>query len=105
MRASVSVQSVCIPRCVLLDSGLSIVLKLLPSAADVVYVSDFAFDDTDFRHSEHEAKLKSAIESGRTVVLVNGSRMYSSLYDVLNKNYQVFLIAVSANALVTSFPR
>ena len=44
-------------------------------------------DGTDFRRTELEAQLKSAIELGRTVVLVNAAPMYSSLYDVLNKHY------------------
>jgi hypothetical protein len=40
-------------------------------------------DATDIRHSDLEAQLKTAIELGRTVVLVNASSMYSALYDVL----------------------
>jgi hypothetical protein len=75
--------------CQLVDQRSSV-----PSASAVVeggplliYVSDFVGDASVFRRTELEAKLKTAIEQGRTVVLVNAASMFSSLYDVLNKHY------------------
>jgi hypothetical protein len=69
-------------------AGLDVVLEELwvkcpGRAPDMVYVSSFAEDKTDFRRIELESQLKAAIEQGRTVVLVNASSMYSALYDIL----------------------
>jgi hypothetical protein len=69
-------------------AGLDILLEELRRTAqgrtpEMVYVSSFQGDKTDFRRTELESQLKAAIEMGRTVVLVNAASMYSALYDVL----------------------
>ncbi len=63
-----------------------------------------AGDATDFRRSELEAQLKTAIELGRTVVLVNAASMYSALYDVLVSPKLYCGSLVSACALCLDCP-
>uniref|UniRef100_A0A0G4IBB0 Uncharacterized protein n=1 Tax=Chromera velia CCMP2878 TaxID=1169474 RepID=A0A0G4IBB0_9ALVE len=57
------------------------------SRAEFVAVSDFPEDATALFRSQLTARVKTAIEDGRTGVLINASPLYSSLFDVLNIHY------------------
>lgn len=78
---------------------------LIREFTEVISMSDFALDDTDVKRSETAARVKSAIEHGKTVVLVNGARIFSALYDLFNKRYSGMGGKHYANIGLGSFSR
>ncbi|KAH3761459.1 AAA+ ATPase [Pelomyxa schiedti] len=59
------------------------------SSTQVCYVGDFC-DDVDQRvRSAAVEKVKTAMERGHTILLVNSTSIHSSFYDVFNRHYTV----------------
>jgi hypothetical protein len=54
--------------------------------ARVIRVSKLPEDNTELRAAEVVSTIRSAMASGETVVLVNGSRVHGSLYDLYNRS-------------------
>jgi hypothetical protein len=72
---------------------------------EVISMSDFSLDDNDVKRSETAARIKSAVEHGKIIVLVNCSRVFSALYDLFNKHYSSMGGRHYANIGLGSFSR
>ena len=70
------------------DLLFSKTLKLLDSATTkIIALSDFSEDSTTNSRTAVLAQLKTAIELGETVLLINSAPLQSALYDVINRHY------------------
>jgi hypothetical protein len=61
-------------------------------------VSDFPEDATDLRRSELVARVKTAAESGATVLLIGSGPIQSSFYDLFNKHYSSVAVRAAASS-------
>lgn len=63
-------------------------MKLLnPETTDICHLADFDDDGHERQKIELAAKIKHAVEQGRTVILSNAQSVYSAFYDLFNKHY------------------
>lgn len=61
-----------------------------PQRTMVFRMSDFEGDlNNDLRNVEILSKIKLCMETGKTVLMVNTSRIHGSLYDVFNQNFSI----------------
>ena len=66
---------------------------LCDSASTIVCrVGDFPWDSCDSVRNETVLRVKSAMEQGQMVVLVNSGPVQSCFYDVLNQQYSLLAI-------------
>ena len=81
-------------------------LKLFDSKSSEVFtVSDFPYDADELSRSTLISKMKTAIQKGKILVLLNGARVMSAFYDVLNKHYTKQKENYFANICIGSFSR
>lgn len=69
-------------------------------STQVVCVSDFPDDSNEISQSSVISKVKLAMETGQTIVLINSGRINASFYDVFNRHFQ---IVISENKEVNHF--
>ncbi|ETO22336.1 hypothetical protein RFI_14862 [Reticulomyxa filosa] len=70
---------------ILFDSGI-----ILMDSAEVIFGSRFVGDVVSTQYLYHVIeKVRNAMNTGKTCVLLKLERLYDSLYDVLNQRYQV----------------
>ncbi|CAF0904066.1 unnamed protein product [Adineta ricciae] len=61
-----------------------------PSRTTVFRMSDFADDvHNELRNVEILSTIKLCMETGKTILMVNTSRIHGSLYDVFNQNFSI----------------
>ena len=93
----------CFRNIIVLDEtgqGLPLLLHMVHSEEDeraallntrrpiqLVSVSDFPGDHTEFRQTELEARIKSGLELGWCLIIVNAARVLTALYDVTNQHF------------------
>jgi hypothetical protein len=66
-----------------------------PAHTSICYVGDFADDTNDLVRSEAVLKVKTAMELGHTVILVNSAPIHSCFYDVFNRHFSVLSVESS----------
>jgi len=72
------------------ESSVSLLfsLNLLDqSQARIVCLGNFAEDETDAARSNLVLQIKTAMELGETVVMINAQSVFSSFYDVFNRHF------------------
>jgi hypothetical protein len=73
--------------------GLLFAHKLCdPVETSICYVGDFSDDANDLVRSEAVLKVKTAMELGQTVILVNSGPIHSCFYDVFNRHFTLLSI-------------
>lgn len=81
------------------------------SSSETVYqtISDFPDDQTPTRYAEVLNEVTKAVERGKTLLLSNSGPIQSSLYDLINRYYQIVtkggIKHAYANIALGSFPR
>jgi hypothetical protein len=71
-------------------------MKLLnPETTDICHLADFDDDVHERQKIELAAKIKHAVEQGRTVILSNAQSVYSAFYDLFNKHYSSVRVSSS----------
>jgi hypothetical protein len=63
-----------------------------PQNTEICYVGDFADDANDLVRSEAVLKVKTAMELGQTVILVNSGPIHSCFYDVFNRHFTLLSV-------------
>lgn len=59
------------------------------STTSVISLSDFPEDNNQTKHTAILGQIKTSIEKGQTLVLINSSHIQSALYDVINRHHVV----------------
>jgi hypothetical protein len=73
--------------------GLLFSHNLCDSATtEICYVGDFVDDANDLVRSEAVLKVKTAMELGHTVILVNSGPIHSCFYDVFNRHFTLLSV-------------
>lgn len=63
-------------------------MNLLDAATTVVFtVSDFPADISELNRSALISRIKNAVETGKTIILVNSSSIINAFFDLVNKHY------------------
>ncbi|CAF0924968.1 unnamed protein product [Rotaria sordida] len=71
----------------LLQTGI---LDSDPARTSIFRMSDFSDDiNNELRNVEVLSTIKLCMEAGRTILMVNTSRIHGSLYDVFNQNFSI----------------
>ena len=71
----------------LLQTGI---LNSDPSQTTIFRMSDFSDDvNNELRNVEILSTIKLCMETGKTILMVNTSRIHGSLYDVFNQNFSI----------------
>ncbi|CAF5225503.1 unnamed protein product, partial [Rotaria magnacalcarata] len=71
----------------LLQTGI---LDSDPARTSIFRMSDFPDDiNNELRNVEVLSTIKLCMETGRTIVMINTSRIHGSLYDVFNQNFSI----------------
>ncbi|CAF2108222.1 unnamed protein product [Rotaria magnacalcarata] len=71
----------------LLQTGI---LDSDPTRTSIFRMSDFSDDiNNELRNVEVLSTIKLCMETGRTILMVNTSRIHGSLYDVFNQNFSI----------------
>ena len=66
------------------------VLDLDPNKTAVFRMSDFPDDvNNELRNVEILSTIKLCMETGKTILMINTSRIHGSLYDVFNQNFSI----------------
>ena len=66
------------------------ILDSNPAKTTVFRMSDFADDvNNELRNVEILSTIKLCMETGKTILMVNTSRIHDSLYDVFNQNFSI----------------
>lgn len=72
-------------------------MKLLnPDTTDICHLADFDDDAHERQKIELAARIKHAVEQGRTVILSNAQSVYSAFYDLFNKHYSSVRVSSSS---------
>ena len=66
------------------------ILDFDPTRTQIFRMSDFADDiNNELGHVEILSTIKLCMETGKTIIMVNTSRIHGSLYDVFNQNFSI----------------
>ncbi len=66
------------------------ILNFDPNQTTVFRMSDFSDDiNNELRNVEILSTIKLCMETGKTILMVNTSRIHGSLYDVFNQNFSI----------------
>jgi len=103
------------------ESSVSLLfsLNLLDQAhTRIICLGNFAEDETDTARSNLVLQIKTAMELGETVIMINAQSVFSSFYDVFNRHFTMHAISTDdddvkqrqqfryyANVAVGSFSR